>query len=61
MTYTERSPEQVDILRERSKRFLALHLIFGIFVLGISLVLVYVMLNFSQLYTPLTDTTILPR
>merc|ERR1719189_475896 len=61
VTYTERSPEQVDILRERSKRFLALHLIFGIFVLGISLVLVYVMLNFSQLYTPLTDTTILPR
>jgi len=61
VTYTERSPEQVDILRERSKRFLPLHLIFGIFVLGISLVLVYVMLNFSQLYTPLTDTTILPR
>jgi hypothetical protein len=61
VTYTERSPEQVDLLRERSKRFLALHLIFGIFVLGISLVLVYVMLNYSQLYTPLTDTTILPR
>jgi hypothetical protein len=38
VTYTERSPEQADILRERSKRFLALHLIFGIFVLGISLV-----------------------
>lgn len=61
VTYTERSPEQVDLLRERSKRFLALHLIFGIFVLGISLVLLWVMLNFSQLYTPLTDTTILPR
>lgn len=61
VTYTERSPEQMDLLRERSKRFLALHLIFGIFVLGISLVLLYVMLNFSQLYTPLTDTTILPR
>ena len=32
VTYSERSPEQADILRERSKRFLALHLIFGIFV-----------------------------
>ena len=38
VTYTERTPEQANILRERSKRFLALHLIFGIFVLGISLV-----------------------
>ena len=35
---TERSPEQHDHLKERSKRFLALHLIFGAFVLGISLV-----------------------
>lgn len=61
VTYTERSPEQVEILRERSKRFLALHLIFGIFVLGISLVFLWVILNFSQLYVPLTDTTILPR
>ena len=36
--YSERSPEQVEILRERSKRYLALHLIFGAFVLGVSLV-----------------------
>ena len=35
--------------------------VFAGLVVGISLVLVYVMLNFSQLYTPLTDTTILPR
>ena len=61
VTYSERSPEQVDVLRERSKRFLALHLIFGIFVFGISLTLVYLMLNFSKLYTPLEETTILPR
>merc|ERR1712186_178964 len=59
--YSERSPEQADILRERSKRFLALHLIFGIFVLGISLVFLWLLLNFSQVYTPLSDTTILPR
>ena len=38
VSYSERTPEQANILRERSKRFLALHLIFGIFVLGISLV-----------------------
>ena len=38
VSYSERTPEQASILRERSKRFLALHLIFGIFVLGISLV-----------------------
>merc|ERR1712061_714405 len=59
--YSERSPEQADILRERSKRFLALHSIFGIFVLGISLVFLWLLLNFSQLYTPLADTTIMPR
>jgi len=61
VSYGERSPEQTDILRERSKRFLALHLIFGIFVLGISLVFLWLLLNFSQLYTPLSDTTVLPR
>jgi len=61
VTYTERTPEQASILRERSKRFLALHLIFGIFVLGISLVFLWLLLNFSQLFTPLTETTILPR
>ena len=59
--YSERSPEQADILRERSKRFLALHSIFGIFVLGISLVFLWLLLNFSQLYTPLAETTVLPR
>ena len=56
-----RSPEQSDLLRERSKRFLALHLIFGIFVLGISLVFLWLLLNFSQLFTPLAETTVLPR
>ena len=61
VSYSERSPEQADILRERSKRFLALHLIFGIFVLGISLVFLWLLLNFSQIYTPLADTTVLPR
>ena len=61
VTYTERSPEQADLLRERSKRFLALHLIFGIFVLGISLVFLWLLLNFSQLFTPLAETTVLPR
>merc|ERR1712045_697110 len=61
VSYSERSPEQSDLLRERSKRFLALHLIFGIFVLGTSLVFLWLLLNFSQLYTPLADTTVLPR
>ena len=61
VSYSERSPEQADILRERSKRFLALHLIFGIFVLGISLVFLWLLLNFSQIYTPLSETTVLPR
>jgi len=61
VSYSERTPEQASILRERSKRFLALHLIFGIFVLGISLVFLWLLLNFSQLYTPLADTTIMPR
>lgn len=61
VTYSERSPEQSDILRERSKRFLALHLIFGIFVLGIALVFLWLLLNYSQLYTPLSETTVLPR
>merc|ERR1712156_1314792 len=60
VTYTERTPEQSDLLRERSKRFLALHLIFGIFVLGISLVFLWLLLNFSQLYSPLSETTVLP-
>merc|ERR1719464_1200159 len=61
VSYTERSPEQSDLLRERSKRFLSLHLIFGIFVLGISLVFLWLLLNFSQLYSPLAETTVLPR
>ena len=61
VSYSERSPEQSDLLRERSKRFLALHLIFGIFVLGTSLVFLWLLLNFSQIYTPLADTTVLPR
>ena len=60
VSYSERSPEQSDILRERSKRFLALHLIFGLFVLGISLVFLWLLMNFSQLYTPLVETTVLP-
>jgi len=60
VSYTERSPEQSDLLRERSKRFLALHLIFGLFVLGISLVFLWLLLNFSQLYSPLAETTVLP-
>ncbi|XP_023331852.1 uncharacterized protein LOC111703981 isoform X2 [Eurytemora carolleeae] len=59
--YSERSPEQVEILRERSKRYLALHLIFGAFVLGVSLALLWIMLNFSQIYSPLIHLTILPR
>lgn len=61
---TERSPEQLDILKERSKRFLALHLIFGALVFGISLALLWVMLNFSQLYIDedggIQKTTIIP-
>merc|ERR1712083_832786 len=61
VSYSERTPEQANILRERSKRFLALHLIFGIFVLGISLVFLWLLLNFSQLFTPLAETTVLPR
>jgi len=59
--YSERSPEQLENLKERSKRFLALHLIFGAFVLGVSLVLLWIMLNFSQLYSPLIEYTILPK
>ena len=41
------------MLRERSKNFLALHVILGGAVLGISLAIVGLILNFTNIFQPL--------
>ncbi|XP_059087411.1 uncharacterized protein LOC131883840 isoform X1 [Tigriopus californicus] len=50
----DRSPEQVDILRERSKCFLAMHAILGGGILGISLAIIYLLVNFTEVFNPLS-------
>jgi hypothetical protein len=43
------------MLRERSKNFLAMHVILGGAVLGISLAIVGLLLNFTNLFQPLEN------
>ena len=46
---------QVDMLRERSKNFLALHVILGGGILGITLAIVGLLLNFTNMFEPLDN------
>jgi len=51
----DRSPEQVDALRERSRHYLAMHLILGGGVLGISCAILGLLINFTTVFEPLSE------
>ena len=50
----DRSPEQVDMLRERSKCFLAMHVILGGGIFGIGMAILVLLLNFTTVFEPLS-------
>ncbi|XP_040569183.1 uncharacterized protein [Lepeophtheirus salmonis] len=49
----DRSPEQVEMLRERSRQYLAMHLILGGAILGMSIGIIAMLINFTELFVPL--------
>ena len=51
----DRSPDQVDMLRDRSKNFLAMHVILGGGILGISVAIVFLLINFTTTFDPLSS------
>ena len=55
----DRTPEQVDMLRERSKNYLGLHVIVGGAILGISMAVLGLLIGFTILFDPLSDYTFL--
>ena len=55
----DRTPDQVDMLRERSKNFLGLHVIVGGAILGISMAVLGLLIGFTVLFEPLSDYTFL--
>ncbi len=46
---------QVDALRDRSRNFLAMHVILGGGILGISSAILGLLINFTQVFDPLSD------
>ena len=55
----DRTPEQIEVLRERSKNYLGLHVILGGAVLGISLAILGLLIGFTDLFEPLINYTFL--
>jgi hypothetical protein len=55
----DRTPDQVDMLRDRSKSFLGLHVILGGAILGISMAILGLLIGFTSLFDPLEDITFL--
>merc|ERR1712080_532308 len=53
----DRTPEQVDMLRDRSRNYLIMHLLGGA-VFGISLAILGMFLNFTTAFEPLTPRVI---
>jgi len=49
----DRTPEQVDMLRDRSRNYLIMHLILGGAIFGISLAILGMFLNFTTAFEPL--------
>ena len=55
----DRNPEQVEMLRERSKNYLAMHIILGGGILGISVAIIFMLINFTMTFDPLSSWIIL--
>ena len=55
----DRTPDQVDMLRERSKNYLGLHVIVGGAILGISMAVLGLLIGFTVLFDPLNNYTFL--
>ncbi|QQP54886.1 XK-related protein, partial [Caligus rogercresseyi] len=54
----DRTPDQVEMLRERSKQYLAMHLILGGAILGMSIGIIAMLINFTDIFVPLESTII---
>ena len=50
---------QVEMLRERSKSYLGMHVILGGAILGTSLAILGLLINFTHMYSPVQDYTFL--
>ena len=55
----DRTPEQIETLRERSKNYLGLHVIVGGALLGISMAVLGLLIGFGDFFEPLADYTFL--
>lgn len=55
----DRTPEQIEMLRERSKNYLGLHVIVGGALLGISMAILGLLIGFGDFFEPLADYTFL--
>lgn len=55
----DRTPEQIEVLRERSKNYLGLHVIVGGAILGISMAILGLLIGFTNLFKPIEDYTFL--
>ena len=55
----DRTPDQIEMLRDRSKNYLGLHVIVGGAVLGISMAILGMLIGFTNIFQPLEDFTFL--
>jgi len=55
----DRTPEQIEMLRERSKNYLGLHVIVGGALLGISMAVLGLLIGFGDFFEPLENYTFL--
>ena len=55
----DRTPEQIEMLRDRSKNYLGLHVIVGGALLGISMAILGLLIGFGDFFEPLADYTFL--
>ena len=55
----DRTPDQIEMLRDRSKNYLGLHVIVGGAVLGISMSILGMLIGFTQMFHPLENYTFL--
>ena len=55
----DRTPDQIEVLRERSKNYLGLHVIVGGAILGMSMAILGLLIGFTDLFEPLEKFTFL--
>ncbi len=55
----DRTPDQIEVLRERSKNYLGLHVIVGGAILGISMAILGLLIGFTHIFEPLESFTFL--